>query len=99
MTNDQAIYIHDTPQKDRFRATRRDVSHGCIRVEKAAELAALVMRDSGPGWREALDGESDEERAFPVRPPVSVHIVYLTAWVDENGEIHFAPDIYGLDGS
>ncbi len=98
MTNDQAIYIHDTPQQDRFRATRRDVSHGCIRVEKAAELAALVMRDSGPGWREALDDESDEERAFPVRPPVSVHIVYLTAWVDEDGEIHFAPDIYELDG-
>ncbi|MEL6198047.1 MAG: L,D-transpeptidase family protein, partial [Pseudomonadota bacterium] len=41
--NDHAIYLHDTPQKGLFRRDNRAYSHGCIRVEKPAELAAHLL--------------------------------------------------------
>ena len=30
---------------------------------------------------------------------VPVHFVYITAWANENGVVHFRPDIYGQDGA
>jgi murein L,D-transpeptidase YcbB/YkuD len=38
------------------------------------------------------------ERHLGVKPLVPVHILYLTAWVDEAGILRQSPDIYGFDG-
>jgi len=38
--NEFEIYLHSTPAPELFNRSRRDISHGCIRVEKPAELAA-----------------------------------------------------------
>jgi murein L,D-transpeptidase YcbB/YkuD len=94
LTNEMAIYLHDTPAKQLFAAQERDFSHGCIRVENPAQLAEALLEDSGP-LREAL--AQDVEKHLPVRPPVPVHIVYMTAWVDEEGGLNFRDDVYGLD--
>lgn len=41
--NDFSIYLHDTSSRDVFGRSDRDVSHGCIRVEKPFALAAFIV--------------------------------------------------------
>ena len=43
--------MHDTSARWLFDRERRDLSHGCIRVEKPEELADWVLRGN-PGGRE-----------------------------------------------
>jgi murein L,D-transpeptidase YcbB/YkuD len=95
LTNDFQIYLHDTPARTLFAQTDRDMSHGCIRVEKARELADRVLGDSSQKLEKAL--ESDKEQSISVRPPVPIQILYLTAWVDMDGLLRFAQDIYEFD--
>jgi murein L,D-transpeptidase YcbB/YkuD len=98
--NDFSVYLHDTPAREVFSRTRRDFSHGCIRVEKPAELAAWALRKN-PGWdlervRQAMQsGKNDVTVNLAQRVPV--FIVYATALADEKGEVHFYDDIYGHD--
>jgi L,D-transpeptidase YcbB len=97
LTNEFNIYLHDTPARSLFGRSGRDLSHGCIRVEKPLDLAKELLDDST--WeqlREAL--EQPEERHLAVKPPVPVHILYFTAWVDEAGVLRFQQDVYELDG-
>ena len=47
--NEYNVYLHSTPSQDLFSRSRRDFSHGCIRVEKPAELAAWALRNN-PDW-------------------------------------------------
>ena len=95
LTNDFQIYLHDTPARTLFAQTDRDLSHGCIRVEKARDLANEILGDSSQKLEEAL--ESEEEKHIQVRPPVQVQILYLTAWMDEEGALRFSPDVYEFD--
>lgn len=98
--NEHNVYLHSTPAQDLFSRSRRDFSHGCIRVEKPAELAAWVLRNN-PGWtvervRQGMQGGKDDVTVNLVKA-VPVFIVYGTALAYENGEVHFADDIYGHD--
>ncbi len=98
--NEYNVYLHSTPSASLFAKSRRDFSHGCIRVEKPAELAAWVLRDD-PDWtlervREAMQTGPDDVTVKLDRP-VPVFIVYATALAYENGEVHFYDDIYGHD--
>ena len=96
LTNDLQIYLHDTPAPDLFDRAGRDLSHGCIRVERPLELAVELLSESSQDLlREALAGT--EERHLSVKPQVPVHILYMTAWVDEAGALRFGPDVYGFD--
>jgi murein L,D-transpeptidase YcbB/YkuD len=97
--NEYNVYLHGTPAKSLFLKSRRDFSHGCIRVEKPEELAQWVLRDL-PGWdmdhiREAENG-ADSHRVN-LDKPIPVLIVYGTAVVREDGEVSFYDDIYGHD--
>jgi murein L,D-transpeptidase YcbB/YkuD len=97
LTNDYNIYLHDTPSRRLFERTERDLSHGCIRVEKPIDLAAQLLDESSQELlRKALD--KTEKRHLPVRPRVPVHILYLTVRVDEAGGLRFVPDVYEFDG-
>ena len=98
--NEFNVYLHSTPSQSLFAKSRRDFSHGCIRVEKPAELAAWALRNN-PGWpiervREAMQSGPDNVTVKLDRP-VPVFIVYATALAYENGEVHFYNDIYGHD--
>ena len=96
LTNDLHIYLHDTPGEAAFRRSERDLSHGCVRVDGALELADRIASDPvRQAIREAL--ERPEERRIDLDSKIPVHILYWTAWADEAGELHFGPDIYGLD--
>jgi L,D-transpeptidase YcbB len=97
LTNEYHIYLHDTPTHGLFGRSDRDLSHGCIRVERPLDLALQLLGQSSQDLlRQAL--EQTTERHLAVVPPVSVHILYLTAWVDEVGALRFSPDVYAFDG-
>ena len=98
--NEHNVYLHSTPSPELFSRSRRDFSHGCIRVEKPAELAAWALRNN-PGWtldrvRQGMQsGKDNVTVSLPKRVPV--FIVYGTALAYENGDVHFNDDIYGHD--
>jgi murein L,D-transpeptidase YcbB/YkuD len=98
--NEFNVYLHSTPAPELFSRTRRDFSHGCIRVEKPAELTALVLRDKSD-WtvervKQAMENGKDNV-TVTLNRRVPVFIVYATALAYENGDIHFYNDIYGHD--
>jgi L,D-transpeptidase YcbB len=93
------VYMHDSPEQELFSRTRRDFSHGCIRLEKPADLAVFVLRGI-PGWdmtkvRAAMAQSSNQQVNLP--RPIPVLIVYGTVVVPEDGLVHFYDDIYGHD--
>jgi len=93
------VYLHDTPSKGLFARHIRIFSHGCIRLEKPIDLAAYLLRDD-PYWtREKILAAIETGKEQVVRLPkyIDVHILYLTAWVDEDGSLQFRDDIYGRD--
>jgi murein L,D-transpeptidase YcbB/YkuD len=99
MPNDADIYLHGTPAKGLFAKARRDFSSGCIRVADPAALAELVLAGA-EGWdrariEAAMAGPREQRVNLP--RPVTVDIVYLTAYVESDGSVHFLDDVYGLD--
>jgi murein L,D-transpeptidase YcbB/YkuD len=99
--NSYNIYFHDTPEQEFFSKSRRDFSHGCIRLEKPADLAVWVLRNN-PGWtmervRGAMSGTATQQ--VNLTNPIPVLIVYATVIVTEDGLVHFYDDIYGHDAS
>jgi L,D-transpeptidase YcbB len=99
--NNYNVYMHDTPEQVFFAKSRRDFSHGCIRLEKPADLAVFVLRDN-PGWnmdrvRAAMNGNTTQQ--VNLVHPIPVLIVYGTVIVTEDGVVHFYDDIYGHDAA
>jgi len=97
--NQYDVYMHGTPAKELFSRTRRDFSHGCIRVEDPVKLADWVFQGM-PEWtedniRSAMNGEKTME--VKLKEPIPVLIFYSTAVVLEGEEPHFFQDIYALD--
>lgn len=93
------VYLHDTPSRELFARDERSFSSGCIRVEQPLELAAHLLRGD-PSWtpeRIRSVVEAGVERSVTLAEPVPVHILYLTAFVDEEGLVNFRSDIYGRD--
>jgi murein L,D-transpeptidase YcbB/YkuD len=92
------VYLHDTPSRNLFSQSQRDFSHGCIWLEKPVDLALYLMRQSR--WnRDAIDRALDdgtERTIYPPRP-TAIHLLYWTAWADEDGTIEFRSDINGVD--
>src|SRR6266702_844557 len=98
--NQYDIYLHSTPAVSLFDRTRRDFSHGCIRVQKPEDLAAWVLQGQGD-WdlekvQEAMNSGPDNH-AVSLKTPLPIVIFYATALVEEDGHVHFFDDIYGYD--
>ncbi len=103
--NQYDIYLHSTPATELFNRTRRDFSHGCVRVQKPDELAAWLLEGQkdkdGQDWnidkvREALNSGPDNHQVN-LKTPVPIVLFYVTAEVEEDGHVHFFDDIYGYD--
>jgi murein L,D-transpeptidase YcbB/YkuD len=93
------VYIHDTPADSLFQRLGRTLSHGCVRIEDPVGFATYVLRDQ-PRWtRDAIMEamHAGDEKHVRLSAPIPVHIVYFTAWADEQGGLHFRDDVYGFD--
>ncbi len=97
--NPYGVYLHDTPTHSTFSRLTRQASHGCIRVERPVDLAKLLL-DGDPSWTpeliEAAIAKGDTVRAPLVRP-ISVFLLYWTAFVGPDGLTNFRPDPYDWD--
>ena len=104
--NEYDIYLHSTPQPELFERTRRDFSHGCVRVQHPDQLAVWVLKqggvqDAGGDWdlekvQEAMNSGQDNH-TVSLKKPLPIVIFYLTANVEEDGDVHFFDDLYGYD--
>lgn len=97
--NHYDVYLHGTPERYLFSRARRDLSHGCIRVQDPAALAKWVLR-SDPSWtpqrlQATMDGTDTQQ--VKLRRSIPILIFYATASVEDSGEVHFFSDIYGHD--
>lgn len=98
--NSNNIYLHDTPAKGLFNKNDRALSHGCVRVEKARELAIRILEDD-KNWNPAkIDAamNGSKEKNYTLKHKIPVYIAYFTAWADENGNVNFYEDVYKRDG-
>ncbi|MGO3421672.1 MAG: L,D-transpeptidase family protein [Pseudoalteromonas distincta] len=98
--NPEAIYVHDTPAKHRFSQANRALSHGCIRIEKPFSLAREIIKYEGEA--QTLNNmdtalAQNSTQTFHLDEPLPIHLVYWTAWVDENKLVNFRDDIYQRD--
>lgn len=90
------VAIHDTPQRQLFGDRVRIFSHGCVRVDRAPELAAQLLPDwSVAEIRSAQAGPPGRTVALDRR--VRVLLTYHTAWVNADGGVAFRDDVYGWD--
>ncbi|MGF1870014.1 L,D-transpeptidase family protein [Photobacterium indicum] len=99
MPNDYSIYLHDTPARGLFNKSKRNLSSGCVRVEKAYDLANFIIdfqkrKNIEPFNAMLKDGDLDTVR---LSQRLGVDFVYLTAWVDEKNILQMREDIYGYD--
>jgi len=99
MPNPHAIFLHDTPARNLFDSSNRARSHGCIRVERALELAMTVAILGGGASRDEAVGisQSGEYTRVPVERTIPVYITYFTYGVDVDGELREFADLYSRD--
>ncbi len=93
------VYMHDTPARALFAKPRRAFSHGCVRLERPADLAAYLLQDD-PAWTsERIERtiKGGQRRHINLQEPIDVHLIYRTTWVNADGQVQFRSDIYGLD--
>jgi murein L,D-transpeptidase YcbB/YkuD len=97
--NSDNIYMHGTPAQSLFSRSRRDFSHGCIRLEDPAKLAEWVLRDQPEWTRERIEAAMQGTRPTQVnlKEPVTVVLFYDTVHVNSEGVLFFVGDIYGHD--
>lgn len=93
MSNPYSIYLHDTPQQTLFESTERAFSSGCIRVDDIEDLAQRLLGERS--LEQAL--QRPQTHTLRLEHPLPVYLVYLTVWVDEQQQVHYHPDVYGLD--
>ena len=97
LPNPYAVYLHDTPSRHLFSRPVRTFSSGCIRVEEPVRLADFVLGNEAGATKvdvlEAIGSGENQSVSLPSAMPV--YLLYLTAWVDDQGRAHFRDDIYG----
>ena len=93
------MYMHDTPAKTLFNAESRAFSHGCIRIEEPVKMALFLLEDQKEWSLEKINEamKLEKETMVVLKEKTTVHILYFTAFIDENGKLNFRKDIYGKD--
>lgn len=96
--NNQNIYLHHTPSTGLFDRSRRDLSHGCIRVEAPVELAQFVLAKQADWTKSRIESAMNSKKSSTIKvvEPITVVLAYSTV-VAKNQQVYFYNDIYGQD--
>jgi murein L,D-transpeptidase YcbB/YkuD len=97
--NAESVYLHGTNQRELFAKQDRYLSSGCMRMQQPVDMAAFLLSDD-PNWQRAhIDQviEGGKTTLVPLKTQMPVHVVYMTAWVDEDGVPQFRKDFYKYD--
>lgn len=99
--NRHNVYLHDTPSRELFERASRSFSSGCIRIDNPLDLVEYLLADQPQWTRERIErvAAGGVETTVRLTAGVPVHLLYWTAWADEEGRLHFRDDIYGRDGA
>ncbi|MRS13704.1 L,D-transpeptidase [Enterobacteriaceae bacterium RIT691] len=98
MPSSDAIYLHDTPNHNLFQKETRALSSGCVRVNKASELANMLLQDAG--WNDSRISDAlkqGDTRYVNIKQNIPVNLYYLTAFVGSDGRAQYRTDIYNYD--
>jgi murein L,D-transpeptidase YcbB/YkuD len=97
--NSENVYMHGTPAQQLFSRTRRDFSHGCIRVEDPAKFAEWVLRQDPTWTRERIDAamRGDKTMQVNLKEKLTVVVFYDTVHVNSEQVVFLVDDIYGYD--
>jgi len=101
LPNEYSVYLHDTPERWLFERAERTFSSGCIRLADPMALAEYLLTGEMDWNRQGILDGIDKGLRLIVRlsRPIPVFLVYLTAWVDDQGIPHFQRDVYGRDAA
>jgi murein L,D-transpeptidase YcbB/YkuD len=94
--NPHDVFLHDTPDRALFERDTRTFSEGCVRIDNAMALALHTLRRR-PEWSAArIQEEIDAMRhtTLSLPEPIPVYVLYLPAWVDDDGQVQFRNDWY-----
>lgn len=97
--NPFTVYLHDTPGKGLFFLNKRYFSHGCMRVEKAIELAKLIAKDQVFVINQIEEkgcSQNQQPLILKADDPMNLFVIYSVAWYDNNGNVIFFDDPYKL---
>ncbi len=97
--NKNDVYLHDTPANSLFSRSRRDFSHGCVRVSNPESLAEFALKNQ-KGWDKATIKQamySPKMQRVILKKPIPVLFFYITAFFDQQNNLVFYPDIYDHD--
>ena len=96
--NPYAVFVHDTNAKSLFQGRMRALSHGCIRVEKAFDLARYVLTEESAKKSELLEKYLKQRHRgiISLSTPVPIYIRYFTSFVIDN-KLYVYDDCYKLD--
>ncbi|NLW05812.1 MAG: L,D-transpeptidase family protein [Pseudomonadaceae bacterium] len=99
LSNQQAIYLHDTPYRQVFNDQNRDLSAGCVRLEDADQLVLAVLKGDKKWTEERVieTYQQGEERYVKIHPKVAVYLMYWSVWTDNAGRLQWREDIYQKD--
>lgn len=98
--NKHDVYMHDTPGKTLFERDIRAFSHGCVRVDEPLKLAEYFLGFNEQKWdaekiKKAI--ANGQTQTVKLDKKIPIHIIYVTAWVDDDGDLQFRKDIYDFE--
>ena len=97
--NKDDVYLHDTPSNALFSKSRRDFSHGCVRVQNPEKLAEFALKNQD-NWTAATIKtamSTPKTQRVLLKKPIPVMFFYTTAFFDQADNLEFYPDIYDHD--
>jgi murein L,D-transpeptidase YcbB/YkuD len=99
--NKEDVYLHDTPSNSLFSRSRRDFSHGCVRVANPQKLAEFALKNQDTWNEETIKTAMNTPKMQRVilKKPIPVLFFYLTAFFDQYDNLEFYPDLYGHDAA
>lgn len=96
--NAYSVYIHDTPSRELFNKTDRAFSSGCIRLRNPLDMASYLLQGTKYTTEQISKViQSRVETSVVLPKPIDVHILYLTAWVNDDNYLRFGVDVYERD--
>lgn len=94
-----AVYLHDTPTRKAFGQDTRNVSHGCVRLERPLDLSdKLFEGDSDwPPQRIRDQIATNKTQRVQLDRGMPVFLLYFTVYPDVKGRMDFRSDVYDWD--
>ncbi len=94
-----SVYLHDTPTRHLFKKSFRAYSHGCVRLSQPEKLldtiAGFNKNINLKRAKKILKGKRKTQ--LNMSEKLRIHLVYLTAGMNSDGELEFRDDLYGYD--